>query len=587
MVGPEDLVFAPVVLPLLGAAVTFCAKAFLKNTAAKVLEYTGVFIGLALPWLVFIHTVPIVLSGDVVQGVIGNWHADVGIMYRFDGLSWLVNLLGFSVGGAAWIYSLGAGPRGPEFSTVFLILIAAIAATAMAADLFNLFVCLEVMGMASYVLIADSGKPGATLAAFSYLMLSSTAMVFFLLGFYGFYRLTGSISYEGISIGLRNLPDAGGVVASVSLALVVSSVLIRVAVMPLHNWLPDAHAMAPHAVSAILSGVLIKIPLFALSRVVSIMPAGAGIGQLMGYVGAVTAVVAVVAALSQKDAKRLLAYHSISQIGYVVSAWGMAIHVGISSETGIALMTAAFLHAFYHALFKALLFLSVGTTIDCTAERDVYVLRGAAGALRKSGEKIPITLISFLIGALSISAIPPFNGYASKAALSYAMKGSPHQYLLTAAGVGTVASFIKLSRIYWPQRKPSAIQKNVIPNEMVASQDPAVPPRRIHWAIHLSQGFLGLLCIIGGVAAPDIHAFVMRLLSASGNYTEPSLILYSHENLMKTLITTVLGIALFFLATTKPGSAFLKAIRERPRNFQGLFVSFSLSVAALTAWLLV
>lgn len=587
MVGPEDLVFAPVVLPLLGAAVTFCAKAFLKNAAAKVMEYTGVFIGLALPWLVFIHTAPIVLSGDAIQGVIGNWHADVGIMYRFDGLSWLVNLLGFSVGGAAWIYSLGAGPRGPEFSTVFLILFAAIAATSMAVDLFNLFVCLEVMGMASYVLIADSDKHGAVLAAFSYLMVSSTAMVFFLLGFYGFYRLTGSISYEGIAIGLRNLPDAGGAVASISMVLVVSAVLIRVAVMPLHNWLPDAHAMASHAVSAILSGVLIKIPLFALSRVVSIMPDGAKIGQLMGYAGAVTAVAAVVAALSQKDAKRLLAYHSISQIGYVVSAWGMAVHVGISSETGIALMSAAFLHAFYHALFKALLFLSVGTTIDRTAERNVYALRGAASTLRASGEKLPITLISFLIGALSISAIPPFNGYASKAALSYAMEGSPHQYLLTAASVGTVASFIKLSRIYLPQRKPAAIRKNAVPKDMAVSHGPVVPPKRVHWAIHLSQGFLGVLCILGGVAAPDIHAFVMRLLSASGNYTEPSLILYSREHLMKTLITTVLGIVLFFLATTKPGSAFLKALRERPYSFQGMFVSFSLSVVVLAAWLLV
>lgn len=181
-----------------------------------------------------------------------------------------------------------------------------------------------------------------------------------------------------------------------------------------------------------------------------VLPAGPEAGQLMGYAGAVTALAGVIIALAQKDTKRLLAYHSISQIGYVVAAWGAAIALGIKTSAGLALMTAAFLHAFYHALFKGLLFLTIGTTTDIAGERDVYILRGAAGLLRRAGEKVPLTLISFILGALAITAIPPMNGYASKAALSYTMKGTWQNSLLLLAGIGTTASFIKLSRIYWP-----------------------------------------------------------------------------------------------------------------------------------------
>lgn len=572
----EDLVFLPVVLPLLGAALALCAKVFLKQRASRIVEYVGVFIGLGLPWIFFVYITPLMYAGQAVTGVVGAWHEGVGIMYRFDGLAYLVNILGFSVAAAAWVYAVGAGPKGPSFSAVFLIQTASLAAAIMTADLFNLFVCLEVLGIASYVLVASSEKPGAALASFSYLMVSATAMIFFLLGLYGLYRLTGVLSYEGIASALQQLPDGGGPVAMISLSLIVAAVAMRVAVMPLYGWLPDAHALAPHAISAVLSGVLIKTPLFALYRVLLIMPAGAAAGQLMGYAGAVTALAAVVIALSQKDAKRLLAYHSISQIGYIVCAWGAAIHVGTTTPVGLLLMAAAFLHAFYHALFKGLLFLSVGTTIDCAKERNVYVIRGARRILRDHGERFPVTMICFMIGALSISAIPPLNGFASKTAVTYALGGTPQYYLLYAASIGTVASFIKLSRIFWPVPKGSA---------PVAEQGPgALVP--IPWTVQVPQVFLGLLCILGGLAAPEIFAFVLRLLDTEGGSVVTSPLFFSASTLIKTLIITAAGLLLFLAATTPQGSAVLRRIRERRRDFAGLFVSFALGTAALAGWLL-
>lgn len=576
MMNPPDIMMAPVYLPILGAALAFCAKAFFQGRLGKGVEYAGIIVGLGLPWLALAWGLPLVLSGESLQIVMGNWFGGVGILYRFDGLGWLVILLGYSVATAAYIYSLGAGPRGPGFSGIFLIQTAALAATAMTVDLFNLFVCLEVMGIASYVLVAKSEKPGAFLAAFSYLMVSATAMVFFLIGFFGLYRLTGALSYQGIAEGLRALPENGGVLALVSLSLVVAAVAIRVAVMPLYGWLPDAHALAPHAISAVLSGVLIKTPLFALSRILMVLPAGPEAGRLMGYAGAVTALAGVTIALAQKDTKRLLAYHSISQIGYVVAAWGAALALGTQNPAGLALMTAAFLHALYHALFKGLLFLTIGTTTDLAGERDVYLLRGAAGMLRRAGEKFPLTLISFIMGALAISAIPPLNGYASKAALSYALKGTWQDGFLFLAGIGTTASFIKLSRIYWPVRRGSPV--------------PAEAPSgtSIHPAVQISQGLLALLCLAGGLAGPFLSRLVMTLLG-TGAPPKGSLPpqLFSPQNLLKTAIIAGAGVILFLLASTGPGKGLMHLIRRRPRGFQGLFLSFALGLAGLSLWLII
>lgn len=581
----EDTVFAMVMLPLLGAALAFCAKLLPKGRFADVVEYTGSLVGLGLPILVLIRLFPVVSSGQSISGVVGQWSVGIGITFRFDALAYLVNILGYTIGAAAWVYSLGAGPKGPAFTGVFLIQTAALSATIMTTDLFNLFVCLEIMGITSYVLIPTSRKAGATLASFSYLMVSASAMVFFLLGTYGFYRLTGALSYEGISTGLQAISSSDGVLSIVSLALLVSAIAIRVAVMPLYGWLPDAHALAPHAVSAVLSGVLIKTPLFALSRILFLFPAGMQVGELMGIAGGVTAVLGVVIALSQEDAKRLLAYHSISQIGYVVAAWGMAISAGIDTPAGTSLMVAAFLHAFYHALFKGLLFLSIGTTIDVANERNVYVLRGSIGKLRDAGERIPVTSMCFVIGALAISAIPPLNGFVSKTAVTYAMKGSTNYYLLSAAAVGTVASFIKLSRIYWPSA--IRVQPRIAMDDSLAAG--STPQSKVPGlgARLTAQSMLAVLCIAGGLGAHHILTIVGTLLSrgSSTGIVQPEL--YATDNLLKTGATTLGGILLFFIATSRPGSRILHAIRNRNRSFQGLFVSFSLGTAVLTAFLVV
>ncbi|PKL08751.1 MAG: hypothetical protein CVV51_07300 [Spirochaetae bacterium HGW-Spirochaetae-7] len=557
------LAMLPVFLPLGGAAMALFAKTLRGSRAARTLEATAAFAGLALPWIALAALLPSAMAGGFRFSVSG-WNDAIGITQRFDGLSWLVDVLGFTGAGAAYVYSRGAGPKGPHFTAIFLVQTSALAATASTTDLFNLFVCLEVLGLASYVLVASSGKGGALLAAFSYLAVSSAAMVFFLVGLFGFYRLTGSLSYEGIAAGLAAIPGGGGKSAALSTACVVAAIAIRVAVMPVYGWLPDAHALAPHAISAVLSGVLIKTPLFALGRLLGFLPLGSAAQALVGAAGAVTALVAVVVALSQKDAKRLLAYHSISQIGYIVAAWGLGTPAGLS---------AAWLHAFYHALFKGLLFLSVGTIADAAGTRNVYELRGAGAALALAGDKGRVTAIAYAIGALSITAIPPLNGFSSKGAISALFKGDWRYWALFAAGACTVASFLKLSTIFLPPRGDAARPRPPEPAEGF----------RVTPSMKASMTFLAGMCVVTGLFSRRIGAFAAGMLGAGGGLSIPSL--WGGAEAAKTGLAVAIGAALFALAVSSPGKAIAAAVRSRPRSFAGLVVAFAAGLAALGALL--
>lgn len=564
----EQWAFAPVGLPLLGAAFALCGKAFFKGRNATASQYLGAFVGLILPLVALVVLWNPISQETIIEGTVGSWKAAIAIRYHFDSLSWLLDLLSFTIGIAAWVYHRGAGPKNGSFTAILLIQIASLAATMMTYDLFNLFVCLEVLGVTSYVLIASSPKSGAAFASFSYLIVSATAMVFFLLGTFGLYRLSGNLSYEGIAQNLGLLSRGGELTYLVSLICIILAIAIRVAIMPLSLWLADAHSMAPHAVSAMLSGVLLKVPLFALTRILVIFPKGGDAALLLAYAGSFSALLGVVSALSQKDAKRLLAYHSISQIGYVVSAWGMALSVGLDKPEGKVLMAGALLYAIYHGIFKALLFLSVGTTVDYARERNVYKIHDARRILQANGEKAPLTMLCFLVGVFSITSIPPFNGYFSKTLVTYALKGSLHYYLLTAAGVGTVASFIKLSRIFWPKRKQETT---------LVRQGCSTFPK----SLHLSLLLLSLLCLAGGIFAPSIYGFVLRLLGAKPK----AFSFYAQANIVKMLVTCLGGLLVFSLISTKAGSRLLSGIRNFPHAFSDHFFGFAVAAATLGSWL--
>ncbi|MGH0053255.1 MAG: complex I subunit 5 family protein [Sphaerochaetaceae bacterium] len=564
----HTMLFSPVFLPLLSAAIILLVKSFCSTRIKRVAEYLGMLFGLVLPVILVLQLYPIIQQQVFFETVIGAYTQKIGIIYRFDGMSLLLILLAAAITLPAWVFSRKEGPGHSSFTALLLIQNASIAAISMTADLFNLFVCLELMGVTAYVLIATGKKANAAYASFSYLMLSSSAMVFFLLGTFGLYKLTGSLSYEAIAQMLGTLEGKDQYLALSSLLLIIVPVLLRVAVMPLSLWLVDAHSKAPHAVSALLSGVLLKIPLFALLRVFALSPLSANIALPISYAGAATALIGVFLALAQSDAKQLLAYHSISQIGYIVSAWGLALHTGIATKEGSLLLAASFFNAFSHALFKALLFLTIGKTTDAAGSRNVYTLRGANRALKAEGERFPLTMVCFLVGAFSISALPPFCGYFSKTLLTYMVKDSLHYTFLTIASVGTVASFIKLSRIFLPAK-----QKQTLPT--------TTEKKQFSFSTHLAFLLLAFACLATGLFSDTMIDFITSLIAPSNAATFDSAFFFTQDNLTKSVFTTLSGILLFGIAISKPGQLILHFLGKKRGRFSDLFLGFATALGAL------
>ncbi|WP_304221448.1 complex I subunit 5 family protein [Gracilinema caldarium] len=565
----EDLVILEIMLPLVGASFCFLAKLIHAPKVQKGLEWIGGIVGLAIPLgLLFLLYEPV--KEGPLRFFVGNQHETIGIEIRFDGMSWLLGMMGFISALSAWLFSRSSGPDSPVFSALFLIQTFAVTATAVSADLFNLFVCFEILGIASYALTAFSGKGRAFMAAFSYMAVSSSAMAIFLFGVFGIYRITGSLSFDAIASYIVSVNTESQIVGiGLSLVCIVVATAVRVAILPVYGWLPEAHASAPHAISAVLSGVLIKVPLFALGRFLFLLMATVSsvdivfkeILEILKFTGTLTALVAVIFALSQREAKRLLAYHSISQIGYVVSAWAMASPVAIA---------AAWLHAFYHALFKGLLFLSVGSVTDAAGSKDVYAVRGAY----RTGF---IPTMSFFIGALSISALPPFNGFASKAAVSSLHKGTWEYVILSLASIGTVASMIKLSRIFLGRPKPR--------NDVAAEAEWSGTPQRIRgfW-FKVSLLIFSAACVVTGLFAPKIGALAGHLTGTDYNPVPVSL--FSVPALQGALMLLVQGGLLYLFVVSKPGKTITHAIEERRPSFAGLLFAFSLALGALGALVL-
>lgn len=578
----SSLAMLPVLLPLFGAAAALSAKVTHRPGVSEALGTAGAIIGFVAPWPVLALLLPVALAGGISFQV-GDWHRILGISMSFDGLAWLMDVLVFTGSGVAWLYSRGRNAGKPLFTALMLIQTSSLAAAASTSDIFNLFVSLEVMGMTSYVLIAESGKPGAFVSALQYLLYSSAAMMFFLLGVFGLYRLTGSLSYDGIAAGLLRLgqPVEAGtailtvgqagagassrVVADLSVAAIMLAMALRFAVIPVHGWLPGAHAMAPHAVSAVLSGVLLKSPLFALGRFLMALPDNGQALRILSAAGAVSAFTAVLLALVQKDAKRLLAWHSISQMGYIVAAMGTGTVDG---------MTAAWLHAFNHALFKGLLFLSVGTMTDAAGTRNVYELRGAGRRLAASGDRFRLTAILYVAGALSIMAIPPTGGFISKNVLTGMFHDGWMYWLLTLAGAGTVASFGKLSMILLP---PHRAARGNIPSVTVSTMEPpaddgpiAGPPATITFAMKTAMGLFAVGCAGMGLWGRHMAGLAGRLLRAASGGGESALSVpapFDVYHLRKTAVVVVAGAILTMLVMSAPGkklAGFARSIHGGP-----------------------
>lgn len=431
-----------ILLPMTGGCIALVGK-LLKREGRVERAFRAIAILPLLPagWILA-TALPSVMTETIAYSL-GGFLPEIGITLILDGLAWVSAALITLVTLIVAVASIGHGEFDSSYLFFLLMTSAGMQSVVLTDDIFTMFVSFEIVAIGVYVLISWEGSAQGLLAGLKYLFLSSVGILFFLFGVFLVYRDLGTLSLSGIServaamggigggLGVTNSP---GRAPPLALAALCVGIGVRTAVIPFHTWLPEAHAWAPHPISALLSGVLIKVSFLAMIRIISVFGA-ASLQPLFLRIGAITALVAVIWALVQHDAKRLPAFHSISQMGYILAAWGAAARFSIPAAYG---------HAISHALFKSLLFLSVGIAIHRTGSRNLYRMRRvAAGA--------PLVAIGIVVGSLAIAGVPPFNGYVSKQLVATALYGSPAYPLLWLAGVGTIASFLKLSQILRPE----------------------------------------------------------------------------------------------------------------------------------------
>lgn len=290
-----------------------------------------------------------------------------------------------------------------KFYGLLLIMTAGMVGIGFAGDLFSLYVLFEVMSVASFVLVAFEREDWEPVeAGVKYLVISTTGSLLALLGIAIIYSYTGTLELAGLAPRLAG--QAGSASMMALTAMIIVGFGVKAAIVPMHTWLPDAHSAAPSGISAMLSGIVIEAGLIAMLRVL-LSIAAVNFGLLMVLLALVTMFVGNLVALRQTDLKRMFAYSSVAQMGYILMGVGLAL--GYPHFAAFSGMRGALYHILNHAIAKGGAFLCAGAFLWLLGTRDMRRLSGI-------GRRFPLVAISFLIFALALAGTPPFNGYFSK-----------------------------------------------------------------------------------------------------------------------------------------------------------------------------
>jgi hydrogenase-4 component B len=354
-------------------------------------------------------------SGAGVEGVLLRHHASgLSLGYEVDGLSaWFLMVLAVLAVPVA-VYSLGyvAHPhlsrRSAFLGGMFNLLVGAVEVVLAAGDVITFLCAWEIMTLATAALVmTEHEERSSRRAAYLYLVMSHLGTGCLIAGFLTLASTSPTLSFSTL---LSQAPAAVSM-PSVLFVLFFVGFGVKAGIVPLHVWLPEAHPAAPTSISALMSGVLIKTGIYGMVRVCAF---GLGTpllswGVLVVLVGGVSALLGVLYALMQHDLKRLLAYHSIENIGIILLGLGAGM-IGLAygrSDVAALGVSASLYHVLNHAVFKGLLFLGAGGAVMATGTRQIEHL---GGLLRR----MPWTGLCFLIGAMAISGLPPLNGFASE-----------------------------------------------------------------------------------------------------------------------------------------------------------------------------
>ena len=384
--------------------------------------------------------------------------------------------------------------QGRRAMAVLLIFTMASCGIVLTRDLFNLFVFLEIASLSSYALVGFGCEHEELEASFKYMVLGSVASALVLMGVALVYGNTASLNMVYVSRAIQ----ASGVNAGLAfaLALFIAGFGLKAALVPFHAWLPDAHPSAPAPISAMLSGVLIKaLGVYALARIVfNVFGVSVIVAWILIALGVLSMVIGVFLAVGQWDFKRLLAYHSISQMGYVVLGIGIGALVlargGKIEWAALAIMGGLF-HLVNHAVFKSLLFLASGSVEMATGTRQLKEMGGLV-------KKLPLTRTTCTVASAAIAGVPPFNGFWSKlilviAAVQAGLIGLAAVTVLVS--LVTLISFLKVQRYVFLGELPENLQD----------------VRENKGSMLVAMGFLACLCVLMGllVLVPSLRGSIL------------------------------------------------------------------------------
>jgi len=394
-------------------------------------------LGLAVDAVILGRISLIVLQHGPLEVTLGGWPSHLGIGFIADAIGLPIAALIWALGVAVALYTWQQKLR-PYFYVLLHFLVEAALAMVFTRDLFNAYAILELLTLSSFLLVGYERKPRQIWASLRYLILCSVGMSLFLLGVAVAYYHTGTLSIPELAARVATDPAASWI--PLAAALLVGGVAVKAGIFLFSLWLPAAHARAMPAVSALLSGVVIKMGVVELFRLSEIFP----LGLTFTVLGVATGLLGIVYAIQTYDLKRLLAFHTLSQIGYLLIGFGAGVE---------AARIGALDYAVAHGLFKALLFLAVGQAAQCAGSADVR-------ALTLKRDSIPTAArIAIGVGILGIVGIPPFAGFAAKAVLESGVHSILVHAMVLLISVGTAASFAKLLPIL-PTRSQSKCHRS-------------------------------------------------------------------------------------------------------------------------------
>jgi len=392
----------------------------------------------ALAFAVAVQLTLTVAGAPAIGYEMGSWPPPWGIALQIDSLSALLLLVvtGSStaalLGGRRSLDTQIEAERQPYFYAAWLLALAGLAGIAVSADAFNIFVFMEISSLASYVLIAGGPDRRALPAVFKYLIMGTIGATFYLIGVGLIYMMTGTLNLADMELRIHQVADQKPILAAAGFITV--GLALKAAIFPLHVWLPNAYCYAPHVATAFLAACATKMALYVLLRFDFFVFQGNLDGHAFQFavylmpLATLAILVGSAVAIFEKDVKRLLAFSSVAQIGYML--------LGASLVT-VAGLTAGIVHVFNHALAKGALFLALAALAAVAASLRLEDLRGIA-------RRMPWTFGAFVLASLSLVGVPGTAGFVSKwylitAAMDFGALGIALVLVIVISSLMTVA----------------------------------------------------------------------------------------------------------------------------------------------------